>query len=76
MVGSFQDVLIRNHYNKNILFTVFVMAMKSRWMGWVVDVTRIRDDKCLHSCAGETLKGRELVSLFADGWQDDIKETG
>jgi len=30
------------------------MAMKSRWVGWVVDVTRIRDEKCIHNCAGET----------------------
>ena len=59
-----------------MLFTVFVMAMKSRWMGWVVDVTRIRNEKCIQSCAGETLKGRELVCLLADGWQDNIKEVG
>ena len=35
MVGSFQGVFIRNHYKKYILFTVFVMAMKSRWVGGV-----------------------------------------
>jgi hypothetical protein len=74
MVGSFQGVLICNHYKKYILFIIFVMAMKSRWMGWVVDVTRMRDKKCIHRCAGETLKGRELVGSLADGWHDNIKE--
>jgi hypothetical protein len=57
-----------------MLFTVFVMAMKSRWMGWVVDVTGIREEKCIHICAGETLKGSELVGLLGDRWQDNIKE--
>lgn len=41
-----------------------------------MDVTRIRDEKCLHSCPGETLKGGELVGSLPDGWQDNIKETG
>jgi len=52
------------------------MAMKSRWMRWVLDVTRIRDENCIHSCAAESLKGRELVCLLADEWHDNIKEMG
>jgi hypothetical protein len=43
------------------------------WMGWVVDVTGIRE-KCIHSCAGKTLEGRELVDLLAGRWLD--KEIG
>jgi hypothetical protein len=74
MLGRFQGILIRNHYKKYIFFTIFVLAMKSRWMGWVVDVRQIRDEKCIHSCAEETLKGRELVGLLADEWQDNVKE--
>jgi len=42
----------------------------------VVDVTRIRDEKCIHSCAGEIVKGRELVGLLATEWQDSVKEMG
>jgi hypothetical protein len=66
----FQDILILNHYKAYILITTYGDEVGGGCN------TNKRDEKCIHSFARETLKGRELFGLLAGRWQDNIKELG